>query len=189
MRHAETLKEFLKHTIIFVGSGYTNFKIVRIPEEKTFKLPEITKKISNDYQTVLTRSMRSKKRLKNLANYSAIRYKNFILILRTSGEHQDRENEFNPIGKKLELELTQHIGVILFKDERDVWTIRLNKNTFAFFRNEFFISFKNRDGKKFHTLKKMLDNLPHYVGIGKQKKDMYGFFREWKKTYKTQWNT
>lgn len=189
MRQPNNLKEYCKDIIRYVGSGYNAFKIVRIDENKAHRTNEILLKVSEHYKTNLSRGMRHKGRLKNIANYGAIYFKNTIIILRTAGEHTDKENEFIPIGKKMEIILSEWVGLILHKDEREIWTFRLSAETFSRFRGDYFLAYKNKDGRKFHTLEKMWAGFPFYHGIGKQRIVLFEYFREWKKTYKCDWNT
>jgi hypothetical protein len=188
MKERLKLREFCKDVITYIGSGYKYFKIVHIPNDKLFKKHEILLKVSNHYRTNLSRGMRHKGRLKNIANYGAVYFKNTLIILRTSGEHQDGEKEFSEIPKNLEIKFSEHLTLILFKDERGKFTWRLSRETFRFFRGEFEIAFKNRDGKKFHNLNHLWGGLPRYIGIGKQKRELNKMFLEWSKKYKVKWN-
>lgn len=182
MKRAETLKEFTHLLIAYVGTGYSYYKITHIPNKKAYKTSKILQKVSDYYQTDLSQGKRQYKRKKGLANYTAINYRDMVIVLHTSGENNDNPNEFKQLTKKgIELELSKFLTLILFKDERDKWTFRLGKGSFQFFVGEIEIAFNNSNGKKFHTLKKMFNNLPIYMGIGKQKREINKRIRELQK--------
>ncbi len=186
MKRAETLKEFTHLLIAYVGTGYCYYKITYIPNKKAHKTPQILQKVSEHYQTNLSQGKRQYKRKQGKANYAAVNYRDMIIVLHTSGEHIDNPNEFKELTKKgIELKLSKFLTLILFKDERDKWTYRLGKDTFQFFIGEIEIAFKNYDGKKFNTLKSMFSNLPYYMGIGKQKREINKTIRELQKTNKS----
>ncbi len=185
MKRAETLKEFTHLLIAYVGTGYCYYKITHIPNKKAHKTPQILQKVSEHYQTNLSQGKRQYKRKKGLANYAAVNYRDMLVVLHTNGEHQDNPNEFKQLTKKgIELKLSKFLILILFKDERDKWTFRLGKRSFQFFMGEIEIAFTNSNGKKFHTLKTMFNHLPHYMGIGKQKKELNKYIRKLQKLNK-----
>jgi hypothetical protein len=112
-----------------------------------------------------------------------------IIIFRTSRDHKDNLHEFKKINKKgLEMVVSEHLKLILFKDERGKWTYRLSKENYAFFSQEIKKSFEKRSGIKYHSLKKMFNNLPIYMGIGKQKKELNKLIRELQHTNKNRMN-
>lgn len=183
MKTATKLKELCRDILRLVGTGYTHYKIVRIPSDKAYKTHEILLKIQNHYQTNLTRGMRHKRRAKKIANYGAIFFRDTIFIFRTAGENQDKENEFQLIGKKMEFKLSDLVGLVLHKDERDVWTFRLSQETFQFFKGEYHLAFKHGIGKKYHSLESMWRGFPIYHGIGKQYLELRKNFSDWGKKY------
>lgn len=189
MREQEKLRDFCSDVIRYVGAGYTHFKIVKIPNDKLHRKNEILLKVSNHYETNLTRGMRHKRRAKNIANYAGVFFKDTIIIFRTVGDVQgkEKEGEFKEVGRGLEIIFSEFLGLILHKDERDIWTWRLSRDTYKFFRGEFEIIFKNKNGKRFHILNNMWGGLPRYKGIGKQKKELNKLFQEWSKKYKVNW--
>ena len=173
MKRAETLKQFTHLLIAYVGTGYCYYKITHIPNKKAHKTPQILQKVSEHYQTNLSQGKRQYKRKKGLANYAAVNYRDMIIVLHTRGEHIDNPNEFKQLTKKgIELKLSKFLTLILFKDERDKWTYRLGKDTFQFFMGEIEIALKSRNRKRLQKLRDMLNHLPPYMGIGKQKKEL-----------------
>jgi hypothetical protein len=186
MKRAETLKEFTHLLIAYVGSGYCYYKITHIPNKKAYKSPQILLKVSEHYQTNLSQGKRQYKRKQGKANYAAVNYRDMIIVLHTSGEHIDNPNEFKELTKKgIELKLSKLLTLILFKDERNKWTYRLGKNTYLFFTGELESAFKNSNSKKFYTLKSMFNHLPHYIGIGKQKKELNIYIKKIQKDHKS----
>ncbi len=182
MKQAENLKEFTYILMGYVGTGYSYYKITHISNKKRHKTPQIHKKVSEYYKTNLSQGQRQYKRKKGKANYMAISYKDMIIVLHTTGENIDKQGEFKILTSKgIELEFSKFLTLILFKDERDKWTYRLGKSSYQFFVGELEVAFNSGNGKKFHSLKAMFNHLPHYMGIGKQKREINKRIRELQK--------
>ena len=189
MTRTTTLKDLCRGVLRYVGNGYVYYKITHIPIQKAHKTAQILKKVSDTYETNLTQGKRQYRRKQKIANYQAISFRGMIIIFRTSGEHKDNPHEFKKINSKgLELTISEHLKLILFKDERGKWTYRLGKENYAFFSQEIKKSFEKRNGIKYHSLKKMFNNLPIYIGIGKQKKELNKLIKELQHTYKNKRN-
>ncbi len=187
MKRAETLKQFTYLLIAYVGTGYCYYKITYIPNKKAHKSPQILQKVSQHYQTNLSQGQRQYKRKRGLANYAAVNYRDMIIVLHTNGEDIDNPNEFKQLTKKgIELVFSKYLTLVLAKDERDKWTYRLGKETFQFFIGEIKIALNNSNGKRFHTLKSMFNNLPPYMGIGKQKREINKKIKGFQ-TFKIKW--
>lgn len=182
MKRTETLKEFTGLLLAYVGTGYNHYKITHIPSKKSHKTAQILKKVSEHYQTDLTQGKRQYRRKKGIANYALVSYKDIIIVLHTEGKNINQPREFKRITQKgMTLELSKFLTLILFKDERDKWTYRLGKDTYLFFKGELEVAFNNSNGKKFHSLKAMFNNLPIYKGIGTQKRELNKYIRELQK--------
>ncbi len=188
MTKAKTLKELCQIVLRYVGNGYVYYKITHIPSKKAHRIAQILDKVSKTYKTNLTQGKRQYRRKKNIANYQAIFFRGMIFIFRTSGTNEDNLNEFKKITRKgLELVVSKHLKLILFKDERDKWTYRLSKENYAFFSEEIRKSFEKGNGTKYHSLKKMFNNLPNYMGIGKQKKELNKLIKNHQSQYHKSW--
>ena len=177
MKHTKTIKDFCEGMIKYLGSGYTNYKIVSIPSKKAHKSHEILKKVSNHYQTNLSRGKRQYRRKLGKANYSAVCFKNTIVVLRTSGTHEDGADEFKEFKKSLRVDLSEWLTLIFFINERKRLTVRLDRLTFRRIREDFFLAIKNGNGKDYNFLKRSWHNLPHYKGIGVQGSQLHHFIK------------
>ena len=186
MKKSETLNDFVLNVIKYLGSGYKYYKVVKIPRKKLHKTHRILEKIGNKYQTNLTRGKRQYRRKKNIANYSAINFRDTIVILRTSGEHTDKEKEFKTF-KNLTVEISEHLTLIFFKNEHNRFTVRLDRLTFRRFKEDFYIAIKNGNGRNYNKLKKMWLNLPRYKGIGNQGSELHSFIKNKLKEFKRDW--
>jgi hypothetical protein len=187
MKQTKTLKQFTQETIKYLGSGYKYTKIVQIPHKKRHISHEIAKKVSDYYQTNITRGKRQYKRKKGLANYGAVMFQDkIIVILRTNGEHNDKPNEFKEV-RKLEVELSEWIGLVFFKNEFNHWTIRVSRGTFRRVKADLEIAIKNGNGRNYNLLKAMWRNLPHWKGIGHQSSELHKYTKELLKKYKRSW--
>ncbi|MEA3522413.1 MAG: hypothetical protein U9R50_05515 [Campylobacterota bacterium] len=188
MKIYETLTELCQALPKYIGNGYKYYRITRIPPEKVSKTAQILKRLSNTYQTELTQGKRQYRRKKGLSNYSLFCYRDLVIILKTPGtEETENETDFKTFNGSLSLVISKYLTLILYRDERGVLTYRIERETFNRMRSMFEQSFKSKNGKKFHTLVKMFDNLPYYKGIGHQKKQLIRDFKEWQKEHKTKW--
>ena len=187
MKRSENLEKFVQGVIEYLGSGYKYYKVVRIPAHKRAKTGEILRKIENRYQSSLSRGKRQYRRKQGLANYGAVNYRDIIIIFRTAGENQDKENEFTEFKKSLTIEISEFLTLIFFKNERNNLTVRLDRLTYRRFREDFFIAIKNGNGYAYNKLKGMWLNLPRYKGIGVQGSNLHSFIKEKLKTYGRTW--
>ena len=187
MKRVNNLEDFVKNVIKYLGSGYKYYKIVRIPTNKQTKTAQICNKIQNQYKTTLTRGKKQYRRKKGLCNYGAINYRDIIIILRTSGEHNDKENEFKQFVKNLTVKISEHLTLVYFKNEHKRITIKLDKITYRRFREDFYIAIKNGHGRNYNKLKQMWRNLPRFKGIGVQGSNLHKYIAEKLKTFERNW--
>ena len=192
MKRTDTLKEFLRHSVALIGAGYTNILITKIPEHKEYVKETIYFKITRSYNTNTTRSQRYYAKKKGYANFQAVTFRNFILILHTKGkiaEDTHKGNGFIDFEKKnrITIPLTKYLIVDIFRDERKKLTVKLNTETYRNFKNEFDLAYKTRSGFSFHNIIKKLSNLPPYRGIQLQKIEMVKYLRQRHKDYGVKW--
>ena len=191
MKRVTTLNDFVQNIIKYLGSGYKYYKVVKIPRKKQHKIAEICTKIQNSYETNLSRGKRQYKRKLNKANYGAVNYRDIIIILRTAGEHNDKENEFKQFVKNLTVEISEHLTLVFFRNEHKRITVKLDKQTYKRFREDFYIAIKNNNGRNYNKLKAMWRNLPRFKGIGVQGSQLHKYIatklqefeRNWQKLY------
>lgn len=187
MKTCFRINEFCKEVIRYVGSGYSCIKFVEVPQNKEHKLNGIKAKIETTYETNLTRGKRQWNRIKGRANFAAVSYKNIICIFKTPGSENLTKKDFiNALG--LEMKFSSFLTLVLIKDERNKLTFKLGRDTFRWFKGEYQLSFKNGNGKNFHTLQKMWKGLPAFKGIGQQRKLLNIYLKELSKTYKKKWD-
>jgi hypothetical protein len=187
MKRAKRLKEFTKEIIKYLGSGYKYAKVVSIPSKKAHRSNEIAKKVSEYYQTDLSRGKRQHRRRKDLANYGAVMFQDrLIVILRTSGEHNDNDGEFKEVSK-LEVNLSEWIGLVFFKNELGRWTVRVSRETYRRVKLDIQLAIKNGNGRTYHKLLDMWRALPWWRGIGRQSSELHRFIKEELKKYKRAW--
>jgi hypothetical protein len=187
MKIAKNLKEFTKEIIKYLGSGYKYAKVVKIPHKKRRRSNEIAKKVSNYYQTDLSRGKRQYKRKKGLANYGAVMFQNgIIVVLRTNGENTDQPNEFKEVSK-LEVELSEWLGLIFFRNEFNRWTVRVSRDTYRKIKADLEIAIKNGNGRNYNLLKAMWRGLPWWKGIGRQSSELHRYTKELLKKYGRSW--
>ena len=187
MKQTKTLKEFTKEVIKYLGSGYKYAKVAYIPPKKRHRSNEIAKKVSDYYQTDLTRGKRQHRRRKQLANYGGVMFQDrVIVILRTAGEHNDEAGEFREVSK-LEVQLSEWLGLIFFKNEFDHWTVRVSRDTYRRIKADLQLAIKNGNGRDYNLLKTMWLNLPWWKGIGRQSSELHRYTKELLKKYGRSW--
>lgn len=187
MKIAKNLKEFTKEVIKYLGSGYKYAKVAYIPPKKRFRTKEIIEKVSNHYQTNLSRGKRQHRRRKQLANYGAVMFQDrLIVILRTAGEHNDEAREFREVNK-LEVQLSEWVGLIFFKNEFNRWTVRVSRETFRRVKADLQLAVKNGNGRAYYKLLDMWRGLPWWKGIGRQSSELHRYTKELLKKYNRGW--
>jgi len=187
MKRAKTLKQFTQEVIKYLGSGYKYAKVVSIPPKKRHRSHEIAKKVSRYYQADLSRGKRQHRRRKDLANYGAVMFQDrIIIILRTSGEHNDNDGEFREVSK-LEVELSEWIGLVFFRNEFDRWTVRVSRETYRRIKLDLQLAIKNGNGRTYHKLLDMWRALPWWKGIGRQSVELHRFIKDELKKHKRSW--
>jgi len=186
MKKAENLKDFSNFLIRLIGAGYTNIKISKIPPNKLTKIAKISQKIENQYQTNITRGKRQYKRIRGLRNYNAILYKDLVILLATNGS-EPLDNGFKKFNGKLKIKISQYLSIVIHKDERNKLTIRLDRDTYRWFREEFKKAIEKGDGQKYYNLRAKYLNLVKslkWKGLGKQSKELNKTINELKKRSK-----
>lgn len=189
MKKCNTLKEFIRNSILCISSGYTTYRIATIPQKKRYKKPQILKNIEKTYQTNLTRSQRYYAKKKGFANFKAVQYKELVLICYTNGEIKQEIDlgkgwaDFNK-KSRLRLNISDYISIDVFRDERKKLTAKMSKELLTDTKAEIKEAFKTRNGFRFHNILKKWHSLPTYRGFQLQKKDLVFFINGLKKDNK-----
>jgi len=71
---------------------------------------------------------------------------------------------------KIELKLSDYTGFIIFRDERNKITVRLNKETLEDFKNRINEALKTRNKKALYAILNAFKGFPLFRGIVMQKK-------------------
>jgi len=193
MKKEETLKGFLRQLIAHIGSGYTNILIVHIPKKKEYKRDRVLTKIRLNYKTVTTRSQRYYAKKKGFANFQAISYMNMVVILHTKGlikDEIDVSNGFMCFEKKssLKLNISDYLKLVIFRDERNKITVRLDKEIFRDFKSEFDLAYKKKSGFLYNKLLSRLSHLPPYRGLQLQKILILKYLKQKNKENGVKWD-
>jgi len=188
MEITDSLKDFTREVIKYLGSGYIYAKIAYIPPKKREISKKIAKKIQKTYETDLSRGKRQYRRKKDLANYSAVMYKDcLVVVLKTAGKHNDKIREFAAVNN-LKVELSKHMSIVFFRNEHKRWTVRLNRSTYRAFKMQFQKAIEKGDTRAYNKLKEMWKNLPRWKGIGHQSSLLYAFLEEELYRHKRNWS-
>lgn len=114
-------------------------------------------------------------------------FMNTIVIFKTEGEEKiSKRGEFVPF-EKVDIVLSPYMGVVIYRINEKKLSLKITKDTYFQFKGEYELAFKNNKGARFKTLQKLWRNLPHYVGIGEQRKNLHVFLRDLKKKYSRNW--
>jgi len=189
MRKIKDIKEFCQYALASVGAGYVYYKINTIPEYKAkdpIKLERILAKVDAVYNTNRNKDWRYRNKKEGKANYTGFYYLGKIYLFKTNGTRLDsEENGFEAHGDNLELKLSDHLGLILFRDERKKLTFRLSKTYYRAKKEKLKMAVYKNDGKSFHYELKMLKGFPTYRGIQIQRVAMKKYIRDLQKKYRT----
>jgi len=190
MQEYTELKLLLKQIMRLVGNGYKYISISKIPKNKLHKKHKILEKLERKYDLNLTTWQRQYKRRKNKANYKGLIYQDTIMIFRTEGETEIKDNSFKSV---LNTPISfNYLSVILYKDEREKLTYRLNKELIKTIKANIALALKNKNGTKFHNEIKKLYNLHKvmpYRGFMLQLKTILEFIKKKQKYYNTNYTT
>ena len=165
MKVFEGLKPFARTLINYVGNGYVYCQISHIPEGKMDEIKKIDKKLTKKYQTDLTQGQRQHRKRKGLCNYKALRFYNLILILKTTGEDELKEDWENILGKEI---VFVRLSVVVFRDERGKLTLRIGKTYLREIRHTLDNIISKQKKKEFNEIITLLYNLSRtarYRGI------------------------
>ena len=144
MRKCNTLLEFSRLILNYVGNGYQEIQVSTVPEKKRQKITMIDAKITKKYQTDLTRGQRQYRKKKGICNYVALRYNYTILVLKTPGEipKEIKKEEFGHILKtKIQFEF---LGIEIVHD-KEGYSFKLTKKYEKEVMNRFELAISKRE--------------------------------------------
>jgi len=192
MRKIKDIKEFCRYVLSAVGSGYKYYKVNEIPKSKyedPIKLERILLKVDAIYKTEMNKDWRYRNKLEGNANYQGFYYLGKIYLFRTNGIRlAEEEKGFKSHFDKIDLELSENLGLILFRDERNKLTFRLSKKYYKAKKEKLKYAIRNNDGKSFHYELKMLKGFPTYRGIQLQRIDIKKYINRLQKQQKFKFN-
>jgi len=191
MKKIKDIKDFCKCVLSAVGSGYIYYKVNKIPTDKAkdiLKLERILKKIDENYNTDKNKDWRYRNKRNGFANYQAFYYLENIYIFRTSGKYENKENGFLLHKDKIEFQLSEHLGLTLFRDERNKLTFKLSKTFLRAKKERLKIAIINKNGRAFHNEIKLLGGFPPYRGIQIQKVNLKKYINKLQKNKKFQFS-
>jgi len=186
MQEYTELKLLLKQIMRLVGNGYKYISISKIPEKKRHKKANIIDKLTKKYNLYLTTWQRQYRRRKGVANFRGLLYKNTIIILKTEGEAEVKDNSFKSV---LNTPINfNYLSLILYCDERKKLTYRLNKEQIKDIKARIDIFLRSRKGREFHVEITKLYNLhkvANYRGIMLQLSNILDYIKKLQKKYNT----
>jgi len=183
----EDIKSLSKQIMRYAGNGYKYIQVSTIPENKIKKISKIDEKITRRYNTDLTTYQRQYKRRKNQANFIALRYKRTIIVLKTDGETEIEDKFIDILGSVLSFD---YLKIVLYKDERNKMTFRLDRDILRDIKTKIKLSIKNRHGRAFHNELRRLHTLSKvlpYRGINLQISAILKMIKEEQKKHNTRW--
>jgi hypothetical protein len=186
MTKVKNLEEFCRIVLSCVGTGYSAYKINRIPSKKaqnSLKLSKILDKVEKLYNTNLNKDGRYRNKKQGNANYRGFYFLENIYIFRTAGKQiANQENGFIQHNDKINFKLTENLELDLFRDERKRLTFKLGKTTYLAKKEKIKMAINNQDGRIFHNEIKLLGGFPRYRGIQLQKKELVKFINKLQKS-------
>ena len=169
--------QFMLQKIIYlISKGYIYYSVGEIPLDKAYKARSIDKKIISKYDMDLSKDQRARRKKKGIANFYYIRWKNQFVILHTKGkinESVEIDDVFYNIrehrkGDKFKITIGKELIVnIVLKNEKP--TVVLDKSTYRDIKTELDELVKTKQIKKLYKRFSMLNYIPAWSGIVKQK--------------------
>ena len=167
----------LQQIVYLVSKGYIYYSVGEIPLTKASKARSIDKKIIDKYNMDLSKHQRSRRKKKKLANFYYLRWKNQFIILHTEGEIDESvkiDDVFFNIkkkskrGNKIKINIGKELilNVVLVNGKA---TVMLDKSTFKDVKTELDELVKNKQIGKLYKRFNMLNYIPAWSGIVKQK--------------------
>lgn len=165
----------LQQIIYLVSKGYTYYTTGEIPLDKASKARSIDQKIINKYNIDLSKDQRARRKKKKLANFYYLRWKNQFVILHTEGKlEQTADDVFYNIknkskgGDKFKITIGKKLSVNIVLVNEKV-TVTLDKSTYKDIKVKLNELVKNKQIKKLYKRFSMLNSIPAWSGIVKQK--------------------
>ena len=165
----------LQQIVYLVSKGYTYYSVGEIPLNKASKARSIDQKIINKYNIDLSKHQRTRRKQKKLANFYYLRWKNQFVILRTEGKLEEPVDDVflnikkkSKGGSKFKINIGKELilNIVLVNGKA---TVVLDKSTFKDVKTELDELVKNKQIKKLYKRYSMLNSIPAWSGIVKQK--------------------
>ena len=167
----------LQQIIYLVSKGYTYYSTGEIPINKSNKARSIDKKIIDKYNVNLSKYQRTRRKQKKLANFYYLRWKNQFVILHTKGNIDESViiddefynlNDYRKGDSKFKIIVGKELIVnIVMKEGKP--TVVLDKSTYKDIKTELDELVKNKQIGKLYKRFNMLNYIPAWSGIVKQK--------------------
>ena len=167
----------LQQIIYLVSKGYTYYSVGEIPLNKASKARSIDQKIIDKYNIDLSKHQRNRRKKKKLANFYYLRWKNQFIILHTEGKFDESvkmDDVFHNISKKskggnkfkINIGKELSVNIVLVNGKA---TVVLDKGTYKDIKIELDELVKNKQIGKLYKRFSMLNSIPAWSGIVKQK--------------------
>ncbi|MDY6058705.1 MAG: hypothetical protein SPI36_05655 [Candidatus Onthovivens sp.] len=165
----------LQQIVYLVSKGYTYYSTGEIPLNKAHKARSIDLKIISKYNIDLSKDQRARRKKKKLANFYYLRWKNQFVILHTEGKlEQPPDDVFHNIAKKskgenkFKINIGKELSINIVKVNGKA-TVVLDKSTYKDIKTELDELVKNKQVNKLYKRFSMLNSIPAWSGIVKQK--------------------
>ncbi len=165
----------LQQIVYLVSKGYTYYSVGEIPLNKASKARSIDQKIINKYNIDLSKHQRTRRKQKKLANFYYLRWKNQFVILRTEGKLEEPVDDVflnikkkSKGGSKFKINIGKELilNVVLVNGKV---TVVIDKSTYKDIKTELDELVKNKQIGKLYKRFSMLNYIPAWSGIVKQK--------------------
>lgn len=165
----------LQQIVYLVSKGYIYYSLGEIPLDKSNKARSIDSKIIHKYNMDLSKHQRTRRKQKKLANFYYLRWKNQFVILRTEGKLEEPVDDvFYNIksgskgGNKFKINIGKELSVNIVLVNGKA-TVVLDKGTYKDIKTELDELVKNKQIGKLYKRFSMLNSIPAWSGIVKQK--------------------
>ncbi|MYL69236.1 hypothetical protein GLW00_00130 [Halobacillus litoralis] len=164
-------KAMLQMVINLCGKGYYYYHLTELPVNKEDKWDEIDKKLIGKYKSNKSKWQRQRAKAKGVANFYYLRWEHLVLILHTEGKilkeitYDDKFKDF----RYSPLFLTISELITLRIQHLDKVEVTLAKSTYKGFKDSLYNTVKTQDDKEIKKEFNLLNGLPSYSGIHRQK--------------------
>ena len=183
----------IQEIVLLAGKGYYNYHIVKPNIKKLDRWPHIDNKLIKKYQTTLTKSQRNTRKKKKQATFRYLRWENIAVIMHTSGNIADTityDDKFFDIRRKpIKIIISELIEVSIYRESKKSFSLKLTDDSFENIKTLLSNAVSSGYKKNIISSFKLVNAIPPYKGIIRQKRKLVKFIAYSVKLHKLVFST